>query len=34
MEVVTLKGTYEEVGLQYGRLLKGRFTAFPASEAK
>ena len=34
MNVLTLKGTYTEIGLQFGLLLKGSFNAFPASEAK
>jgi predicted choloylglycine hydrolase len=34
MDVVTLKGTYEEIGVQHGLLLKGSLNAFPASDAK
>lgn len=34
MDVVNLKGTYEEIGLQFGLFLKDSFKAFPASKAK
>ena len=34
MNVVDLKGTYREMGEQYGALIKGRFQPPPASEAK
>jgi len=34
MHVVDLKGTYREMGEQYGALMRGRFQPPPASEAK
>jgi len=34
MDVLGLHGTYAEIGAQLGRLIKGSFSAFPASEAK